>query len=768
MTADIQNNLDILWITTAAGFVMFMQAGFTMLEAGLVRAKNTYNVAIKNISDFIVAVLAFWFIGFDLMFSSSQHSFLSQHGIIGSFNITSPMMSTPYDMAFFIFQCTFVGTAATIVAGAVAERAKFSAYIIVSLVISALIYPVFGHWAWGSLFNGSSTGWLEQMGFIDFAGSTVVHSIGAWVALAGVLFIGPRKGLFDEHGKVNTIHGHNLLLVTLGVFILFLGWFGFNGGSTLSADASIAPVILNTLLAGVSGGGGAMLLSALLYKGKVNVAKTLNGVLAGLVSITAGAHLYSPNAAIIIGSTGALIMFIFAHLLLHTLRLDDPVDAVAVHGFSGIWGTLAVALLAPAEAFGDLTRLQQLAVQGTGAALAFIWAFCLGALTFFILKRLHDLRVSPEEELIGLNVSEHGASTSWQDAVNSMDQIINDKDLSIRIPVDRHTEVGQIAQSFNSVLNEFEQTLTMVTGLAEQVAQSSKLIVDSSASAAQGTMMQSDSSKIINTVVLELAESSKTNKQQAEEGHSFAKNAETKIESNVDNIQLLADQVQQINTSLDAASHRATTLADKMNSIAEVVKLINTIADQTNLLALNAAIESARAGEHGRGFAVVSDEVRDLASKTSEATISIQQIMVELTEESQNAAKQLKDDSEQTQRVAHDALSAKESLQEIVSAIRSLKNMNTLLLETSNQQSQSVNQAKQHMAGITSISENTHDLALKINSDAQQLENSTKVLMAKLSSYTNGCAGEHTAIATEITETHGDEAFSEQSDINLF
>ena len=637
MPEGLQQHLDLIWIVLAAGLVMFMQAGFTMLESGLVRAKNSYNVAIKNISDFIAAVLAFWFVGFGLMFGASEHGLWGETGFLGD------AVSRPRTMAFFVFQATFVGTAATIVAGAVAERAKFGAYLIVSIVISSLIYPIFGHWAWGSLLNPENSGWLENKGFIDFAGSTVVHSIGAWVALAGVIVLGPRIGRFSEDGSVNPIQGHNLLLATLGVFILFLGWFGFNGGSTLSADKSVPPIILNTMLSGVAGGACCIFLSAVFNKGQVSVEKTLNGLLAGLVSITAAAHILSPNMAIVTGLCGGAIALLAERILLVKLRLDDPVGAIAVHGFAGVWGTLAVALLGPVDAFGELSRGQQFTVQLTGVGSAFAWAFSLGLITFLTLRKLHDLRVSEHEEFIGLNVAEHGATTSWLETMNSMHSIVDKKDFSIRVPVEEQTEVGEVARSFNQVLDEFESAILMMSSMAEQVSSSSKHILDSSSSAAQGTLLQSDSSKAVYDIVAELTSISKYTRDQAEEGRNYAESAESTIESNVDNIQLLANQVQNINKQLDSASERAGALADKMSSISKVVDLITGIADQTNLLALNAAIEAARAGEHGRGFAVVSEEVRALAAKTSQATESIQSAMAELTEQSHGVASDLRE-----------------------------------------------------------------------------------------------------------------------------
>ena len=270
-----QGDFDLIWILICSAMVFFMQAGFTALETGLVRAKNTINVAIKNITDFVVSVMAYWLVGFGVMFG------VSVGGWFGADGFLLKGYSSDWDYAFFIFQAMFAGPAATIVTGAVAECMQFRSYIIVSAVIAMLIYPVAGHWIW------NAKGWLAQMSFVDFAGSSVVHSTGGWVALAGAWLLGPRIGRFDENGKPNELPGHNLLLTTLGVFILWFGWFGFNGGSTLVADGRVAGVILNTILSAAAGGLTTLLASQLLA-GRAKIEELLHGILGGLVGVTAG------------------------------------------------------------------------------------------------------------------------------------------------------------------------------------------------------------------------------------------------------------------------------------------------------------------------------------------------------------------------------------------------------------------------------------------------------------------------------------------------
>ncbi|MGD8781832.1 MAG: ammonium transporter [Ignavibacteria bacterium] len=335
----LSKNIDIIWVLLCSVLVFFMQAGFMCLETGMARAKNSINVAVKNMVDFLIAVGAFWILGFGLMFGDSYL------GIIGTTNFFADIGHSSWFATFFVFQVVFVGTAATIDSGAVAERTKFVTYIIISLFTTLIIYPVFGHWAWGSFFNGESPGWLENLGFIDFAGSSVVHSVGGWVVLAGVIAVGPRIGKFDINGKPRKLQPHNLILVYLGTFILFVGWFGFNAGSTLQLTPLIAVIALNTVVAASFGGLTCGILSWLLSSSKIPEADMIaNGVIGGLVGITAGCASVSPTGAVAIGIGGGITVYLGIYLMENVLKLDDVVGAVAVHGFTGAWGTLAVGL----------------------------------------------------------------------------------------------------------------------------------------------------------------------------------------------------------------------------------------------------------------------------------------------------------------------------------------------------------------------------------------------------------------------------------------
>ncbi len=392
-------DLDTLWTCLAAFLVFFMQAGFALVETGFTRAKNACNIIMKNVMDFSIGSLLFWIVGFGLMFGTSYH------GLFGTTGFFYDAGDSSFNWAFLIFQTVFCATAATIVSGAMAERTKFSSYLIYTVFISVLVYPIFGSWAWSGLAGGTG-GWLERFGFLDFAGSTVVHSIGGWAALAGAIVIGPRIGKYTGH-RINAIPGHNIPLAALGVFILWLGWFGFNPGSTTAVrGGDFAFIAVTTNISAAAGAIGAMVCSWVVFK-KPDTSFTLNGALAGLVAITAGCDCISvPFAALTGWFAGFLV--VGSCVLIDRLRIDDPVGAVSVHGVCGTWGTLAVGLFASEAGLFTGGGFHQLGIQALGAASAFLWAFP----TCFILFKLIDvtvgLRVSVAEEEEGLDITEHG------------------------------------------------------------------------------------------------------------------------------------------------------------------------------------------------------------------------------------------------------------------------------------------------------------------------------------------------------------------------
>ncbi len=392
----VQTHANYLWTLVAACLVFFMQAGFALVESGFTRAKSAINIMMKNLMDFSIGSIAFWAVGFGIMFGATTTGWF---GTSGFFLSDFTPDGDPWVLAFWMFQVVFAATAATIVSGAMAERTKFTGYIIYSIFVSGLIYPVFGSWAWGSLFNGS--GWLEGLGFIDFAGSTVVHSVGGWAALAGAIVLGPRLGKYTREGKIKPIMGHNIPLAALGVFILWLGWFGFNPGSTTTADTSIAMIFVNTNLAAAAGAILAMVVSWIKF-GKPEVGMSLNGALAGLVGITAGCANVMPASAVIIGATAGVIV-VFSVMFFDKLKIDDPVGAISVHGVCGAWGTLAAGIFN----IGGTTAAI-IGVQLLGIATCFVWTFPAAFVLFKLIDKTIGLRVSAEEEMEGLDLSEHG------------------------------------------------------------------------------------------------------------------------------------------------------------------------------------------------------------------------------------------------------------------------------------------------------------------------------------------------------------------------
>ena len=401
---------DTLWTCIAAFLVFFMQAGFTLVEAGLTRAKNVCNIVMKNLMDFSIGSILFWCVGFGIMFGASNGLFgtngfffnpAAEGGTLGTESNES------FSWAFLIFQTVFCATAATIVSGAMAERTKYGAYLIYSVVICALVYPVFGSWAWGGLYAGG--GWLENLAtpFYDFAGSTVVHSVGAWAALAGAIVLGPRIGKYTKDGKVNPIPGHSIPLAALGVFILWLGWFGFNPGSTTAVGGgSFAFIAVTTNIAAACGAIGAMFCSWFLFK-KPDTSFALNGALAGLVAITAGCDAMSVPFAALTG-LAAGVLVVLSVLFFDRIRVDDPVGAISVHGVCGAWGTFAVGLFKTEGGLFLGGGTSQVISQLIGIGAAFLWTFPVCFALFYAIKMTMGLRVSAEDELQGLDLSEHG------------------------------------------------------------------------------------------------------------------------------------------------------------------------------------------------------------------------------------------------------------------------------------------------------------------------------------------------------------------------
>ena len=479
----VKSFVDTLWVIDCAILVFIMQAGFMCMETGLSRHKNSINVALKNAADFGVAVVVFWIFGFGLMFGKSYN------GIIGTDLFFFKTEQAEY-MTYFVFQAMFVATAATIVSGAVAERMKFNGYLIITIIATGIIYPIVGHWAWSSSYLNNidatrqllavtgqvkSTGWLTDLGFVDFAGSTIVHSVGGWIALSAVLILGSRIGKYSDANK-GKFTGSSFPLAVLGTLILWFGWFGFNGGSNGAMDDAVPLILINTFLAAAFGLLTGLGISFALFK-KPDPYYVILGPLAGLVAITAGCNSMTSVTSIFVGVIGAVIAIIVNELL-NKFEIDDVVGAVPVHLAAGVWGTLAVGLFSDLEILGTgLTRLEQIKAQ-------FIGIVSIGAFSFFgsyillkILNYFYPLRVSPLHEELGLNIAEHNATSVEHDLISVLEKQSESGDLTIRGPQDPFTAGGVIGLYYNKLMSKLETTEAEKQKWRDRISNEVKLAV---------------------------------------------------------------------------------------------------------------------------------------------------------------------------------------------------------------------------------------------------------------------------------------------------
>jgi Amt family ammonium transporter len=472
ISAILQSNIDTLWLLICAILVFLMQAGFMCLESGLARKKNNINVALKNIADFGVSVGAYWAFGFALMFG------MSVNGLFGSNFFFFTTNNAGYQ-AFFVFQTMFVATAATIISGAVAERLKFYSYIIITLITSGLIYPVVGHWVWSYDFTNPSIkfGWLGKIGFIDFAGSSVVHSVGGWVALAVLLIIGNRTGRFRKGAARNQFQGSNTPIAALGALILWFGWFGFNGGANLEVNLKIPLILINTFLAASFG----LIFSSIVgiyFTKKPEPLFMISGPLAGLVAVTASCAYIAPASSIIIGSVAGVLSSL-SIIFLEKLEIDDVVGAIPVHLVAGVWGTLAVAFFVDLDLINlEKSRWEILLTQFIGVLS--IGAFCFGSsyIILSILNKIYPLRVNKIEEELGLNISEHNASTDTHKLLQVLNEQAQKEDYSLRAPQDPFTESGLIGRQYNVLMNKLEQSEKFKNIWRNRVSQEIKLATE--------------------------------------------------------------------------------------------------------------------------------------------------------------------------------------------------------------------------------------------------------------------------------------------------
>ena len=454
LDAILQANLDTFWLLMCSVLVFLMQAGFMCLESGLTRRKSSINVALKNLADFGIAVVTFWAFGFGLMYGASYSGLVGTKYFLFFTNVAGYQ-------TYFVFQAMFVATAATIISGAVAERLKFFSYVIITFITSGIIYPLVGHWIWAFDFSNPDRkfGWLGKLGFIDFAGASVVHSVGGWVALSILLIVGPRTGRFrkDDAKGNKTFQGSNTPMAALGALILWFGWFGFNGGANLAMDIRIPLILINTFMAASAGLISSSIMGIIVMK-KPEPMFMITGPIAGLVSITASCAFVSPANAIIIGAIAGILSGSFL-VILEKLKIDDVVNAIPVHLICGIWGTLAIAIFGDIEKMGiEITRSQQLYIQLIG--IVSIGAFCFfSSYTIFkIINYFYPLRVSKINEELGLNIAEHNASTDTHELLNVLGEQVESQDYTLRAPQDSFTETGLIGTQYNRMMNRLEQS----------------------------------------------------------------------------------------------------------------------------------------------------------------------------------------------------------------------------------------------------------------------------------------------------------------------
>ena len=479
----VKTFVDTLWVIVCAILVFIMQAGFMCMETGLSRHKNSINVALKNAADFGVAVVIFWLFGFGIMFGTSYN------GWFGTDLFLFKTEKAEY-MTYFVFQAMFVATAATIISGAVAERMKFIGYLIITVLATGLIYPIVGHWAWSSSYlknldsvsqllvaSGQikTTGWLTDLGFIDFAGSTIVHSVGGWIALAAVIILGPRIGKYSEANK-GKFTGSSFPLAVLGTLILWFGWFGFNGGSNGAMDDVVPLILINTFLAAAFGLLTGLATSFIMFK-KPDAYYVILGPLAGLVSITAGCNSMTSVVAILVGIIGSLIA-IFANELLNKFEIDDVVGAIPVHLAAGIWGTLAVGFFSNLEILGtDLTRWEQIKAQSIGVGSIGLFSFLVSYVLLKILNYFYPLRVSPLHEELGLNIAEHNATSVEHDLISILEKQSESGDLKIRGPQDPFTAGGVIGLYYNRLMSKLESSEAQKEKWRNRISNEVKLAV---------------------------------------------------------------------------------------------------------------------------------------------------------------------------------------------------------------------------------------------------------------------------------------------------
>lgn len=652
--------LDLVWILICTALVFQMQAGFAALEAGLTRARNSINTALKNVADFLVCGLVFWAVGYALMFGTSWD------GLVGTTGFLASGREAPGEVAVLVFQLAFAGTAATIVSGAVAERMRFDAYLWLAFAVTAVVYPVQGHWVW------NADGWLHQWGMRDFAGSGVVHLAGASIALAATWVLGPRQHRFAEDGTVRRIEGHNVVLAAIGTLSLWFGWLGFNAGSTLAANGQIPLLVLNTLLAGCAGGMSAYVWTRFTGAGAaVRPESLFSGVLGGLVAVTAGCAWVPAWGAAVLGAAGGVVCLLVESLLFRG-RIDDPVNAVGVHGGAGVLGVVAWPLFAARADLpaGDVTS--QVGIQAAGALA--IAAFCglSGWIICLALKGAGHFRVDAGHEALGLNASEHGSASAISELQDTMLAMTRDNDLSRRVSVDPGSEFQPVAESFNAFAEYMQTTVDSIRMTAQEMGGLASAAHAFNQKLEAATVEQESRSRDIAVSVGSLSREAQAMGDRVQAAAALAAQSREAALSGGEAVgasQSLIREMAGHSAQMHAVMERVATDTAEIEA---AIASIGEITKQTHLLALNASIEAARAGDAGRGFAVVAEEVRRLANNTKERAGTIRDTLEKLGQSVESARSVATAGADLSRKAARTGETAATRFREIETRIGSL------------------------------------------------------------------------------------------------
>jgi len=769
--------VDRIWLINCVGLVLVMKAGFLLLEAGASRAKNAINAAFKNLAALCVAIVFFLTIGHHIAFGLAWESGpdFTNDSILAASNDTILVL---------LYQAVFCTTAAAIISGAVCERFSLKAYFLTCAFVAGLVYPVAASWVFGGLMSPDASALLADRGFVDWAGASVVHGVGSWVALAALIFVGPRRGRFDpETGRPRYLDGFSPVLSMVGTIMLLVGWIGFNGGSGLAFDGTVPKVVANTLLGGLWGGTFAMIVVfAMRWKPHPN--RAIEGAIAGLVSVTAAPHLLSLLSVLIVASVAVGAALVVRNILLRK-RIDDVVNVVATHGMAGVVGTLAVAFAVPGEQLPAGSTLAQLGVQALGVVTIFAWAFGAAFIWFFLLSRVMAIRVNRLAERVGLNKSEHRVGFGADRFAAELEQLINDRsdptrrislpegdqnerlghlfnrmldelqeahratrddlerkvseakaiataldqvgdgDLDIRLEVEtKPEEFRTIAVGVNRLLDILGLNIGQIASSANEVAVGCNNLTRISNDLYERSASQIDSVQAITFKLSSMADASELNASHADEALGVAR--ESRVAA--------AD----VTSSLDNIKVAMEAIIESTSKIEPIVDLIEDIGFQTTLLALNASVVAARAGSHGKSFSVVADEVRKLANSVQSSASDIRAIVDTATRSVDGGAQTIEVTVKHAANIGATAERVSNQIQEIHASSSELQGQLTGLGEV--------------VAQITDAASANASLASETSDGADQLSRLGQKLLASVGAFDSSMPPDVSAVDADTDE----------------